>query len=66
MAKTAMGGFIKLHSAELDGNGDGEISEEEMMVATGALFDKSDKNRDGKLTAEDERRGTKGGKRKKR
>ncbi len=63
MVKSTMGGFIKLHSAELDQNSDGNITQSEMMDTAGMLFDKSDKNRDGKLTA-DEPAGNKGGKRK--
>jgi formylglycine-generating enzyme required for sulfatase activity len=63
MAKTAMGGFIKLHSKELDPDGDGDITKAELMEVSGMLFDKSDKNRDGKLTA-DEPAGRQGGKRK--
>jgi formylglycine-generating enzyme required for sulfatase activity len=63
MVKSTMGGFIKLHSAELDQNGDGSITKEEMLAVAGMLFDKSDKNRDGKLT-EDEPAGNKDEKRK--
>jgi formylglycine-generating enzyme required for sulfatase activity len=63
MAKTTMGGFIQLHAKELDEDGDGTISKAEMLKVSGALFDKSDKNRDGRLTA-DEPSGNKGGKRK--
>lgn len=56
MAKTAMGGFIKLHAGELDSNGDGTITKQEMLEETGRLFDKSDKNKDGKVDAQDESR----------
>ena len=53
MAKSAMGGFIKLHAEELDSDSDGTITKSEMMEETEALFDKSDKNRDGKVDARD-------------
>ncbi|VGO15239.1 Gluconolactonase [Pontiella desulfatans] len=56
MAKSAMGGFIKLHAEELDSNGDGTITEMEMMGETAKLFDKSDKNKDGKVDSQDESR----------
>ncbi|MFC1467703.1 SUMF1/EgtB/PvdO family nonheme iron enzyme [Verrucomicrobiota bacterium] len=55
MARSAMGGFIKLHARELDSDGDGIITRSEMMNETEALFDKSDKNRDGKVNVQDER-----------
>jgi len=60
MAKTTMGGFIKLHSKELDENGDGKITKAEMLSVSGMLFDKSDKNRDGRLTADEPSGGRKG------
>jgi len=60
MAKTTMGGFIKLHSKELDENGDGTITKAEMLSVSGMLFDKSDKNRDGRLTADEPSGGRKG------
>ncbi len=60
MVKSAMGGFIQLHSKELDENSNGAISREEILNVSGMLFDKSDKNRDGKL-ADDEPKG-RGGK----
>jgi formylglycine-generating enzyme required for sulfatase activity len=66
MVKSTMGGFIKLHSAELDSTSDGSIAKAEMLEVSGKLFDKSDKNRDGKLTADEPvgNRGDRGGKRK--
>jgi len=56
MARTAMGGFIKLHFAELDSNSDGIILKPELLDETGRMFDKSDKNRDGKVNQADENR----------
>lgn len=61
MVKSAMGGFIQLHSKELDENSDGKITQEEILNVSGMLFDKSDKNRDGKLTDDEPK--SKGGKR---
>ncbi|VGO23393.1 SUMF1/EgtB/PvdO family nonheme iron enzyme [Pontiella sulfatireligans] len=58
MAKSAMGGFIKLHAEELDSNSDGTITQKEMLDETAKLFDKSDKNRDGKVDAKDQSRRT--------
>ena len=54
IAKSTMGGFIKLHAEELDTNNDGTITQKEMLDETAKLFDKSDKNRDGKVDAKDE------------
>lgn len=54
IARSAMGGFIKLHATELDSNSDGIISLEEMLNESGRMFDKSDKNRDGMVDKADE------------
>jgi gluconolactonase len=55
MARSAMGGFIKLHAKELDSNGNGIITSKELLTETRRLFDKSDKNRDGKVNNADKR-----------
>ena len=52
MAKSVMGGFIKLHSAELDSNSDGNIAKAELLDESGYLFDKSDRNRDGLISSD--------------
>ncbi len=53
MARSAMGGFIKLHAKELDSNRDNTITRSEMLAETRKLFDKSDKNRDGMVNDAD-------------
>lgn len=53
IARSTMGGFVKLHSSELDSNNDGTITKSEMLNESAGLFDKSDKDRDGKVTDTD-------------
>lgn len=44
-----LGGFVQLHMRELDPDGDGDISRDEMMGQVLKIFDKSDRNRDGRI-----------------
>jgi hypothetical protein len=48
--KLAIGGFIKVHSKELDMNMDGKITEKEISDSMLRMFKKQDKNGDGKLS----------------
>ena len=48
--RNAIGGFIKVHSKELDRNSDGKITEQEIIESMMRMFDKQDKNHDGKLS----------------
>ena len=48
--KLAIGGFIKVHSKELDMNMDGIITEKEISDSMLRMFKKQDKNGDGKLS----------------
>lgn len=48
--KNEIGGFMKVHAKELDQNADGKITEEETIDTMLRMFDKQDKNRDGKLS----------------
>jgi len=48
--KLAIGGFIKVHSKELDMNMDGKITEQEISDSMLRMFKKQDKNGDGKLS----------------
>lgn len=48
--KNEVGGFMKVHAKELDQNGDGRITEAETVATMLRMFDKQDKNGDGKLS----------------
>lgn len=48
--RNEIGGFIKVHWKELDRNGDGKITEAELIESIMRMFDKQDKNHDGKLS----------------
>jgi len=48
--RLAIGGFVKVHSKELDMNSDGTISEKEIIDSMMRMFRKQDKNGDGKLS----------------
>lgn len=48
--KNEIGGFMKVHAKELDQNGDGKITEKETIDTMLRMFDKQDKNSDGKLS----------------
>lgn len=51
--RSAMGGFVKQHAKELDTNDDGTITEEELLANAMRMFEKTDKNHDGKLTPDE-------------
>lgn len=48
-----VGGFVKVHAKELDLDGDGKITEAELIQAMMRMFDKQDKNHDGKLSGDE-------------
>ncbi|MFO0954684.1 MAG: YHYH protein [Isosphaeraceae bacterium] len=48
--RSAMGGFIRQHSAELDADGDGAITREEVRANATRMFDRADRDQDGKLS----------------
>lgn len=48
--RNEIGGFMKVHAKELDQNGDGKITEKETIDTMLRMFDKQDKNSDGKLS----------------
>lgn len=48
--RNEVGGFMKVHAKELDQNGDGKITEVETIETMLRMFDKQDKNSDGKLS----------------
>ncbi|MCP5119694.1 MAG: hypothetical protein GY953_53525, partial [bacterium] len=50
-----MAGFVRVHARELDSSGDGHITLQEMTDTAARLFDKSDKDRDGRLTPDEQR-----------
>ena len=52
-ARTAMGGFVKEHPDKIDANGDGLMTEEELVGLAMRMFGKEDKNGDGKLTSDE-------------
>lgn len=48
--RNEIGGFMKVHAKELDQDGDGKITEMETINTMLRMFDKQDKNGDGKLS----------------
>lgn len=52
-SRSAMGGFVKQHSKELDKNGDGDISKEELFATPLRMFAKADANEDKKVIPEE-------------
>lgn len=48
--RNEVGGFMKVHAKELDQNSDGKITEAETIETMLRMFDKQDKNSDGKLS----------------
>ncbi|HRF60530.1 MAG TPA: YHYH protein [Fimbriimonadaceae bacterium] len=48
--RNAIGGFVKVHAKELDQNGDGSITEKELIDSMMRMFDKQDRDGDGKLS----------------
>lgn len=53
MPRSALGGFVKEHAAELDRNQDGGISREEMIETFGRFFERQDGNADKRLTPDE-------------
>jgi hypothetical protein len=51
--RSPMGGFIKEHAADIDVNKDGVLTFEEFSAHLRPMFDKQDRNRDGKLTPDE-------------
>ena len=51
-ARHTMGGFIKQHSGEIDSNSDGNITLDELLSLADKLFDKSDRERAGRIVAD--------------
>jgi len=51
--KSAMAGFVKVHSDMLDTNQDRTISLDELLDRAGRMFDQADANHDKKLTADE-------------
>jgi hypothetical protein len=48
--RNEVGGFMKVHSKELDRNGNGKVTEAETIETMMEMFEKQDKNGDGKLS----------------
>lgn len=48
--RNEVGGFMKVHAKELDQNSDGKVTEKETIDTMLRMFDKQDKNGDGKLS----------------
>jgi Ca2+-binding EF-hand superfamily protein len=51
--RSPMGGFIKEHASDIDSNKDGVLTFEEFSAHLRPMFEKQDRNRDGKLTADE-------------
>ena len=51
--RSVMAGFVKVHAAELDANGDQAISKDELLATAVKMFVQADANGDGKLTADE-------------
>jgi len=51
--RSAMGGFVKQHARQIDADGDGAITQEELRNIALRMLDKADPNRDGRLTADE-------------
>ncbi len=51
--RSPMGGFIKEHAADIDANRDGVLTFEEFSAHVRPMFEKQDRNRDGKLTPDE-------------
>jgi Ca2+-binding EF-hand superfamily protein len=52
-SRSAMGGFLKGHSKEIDRDGDGILTRTEAVGNAERMFAKMDRNEDGKITAEE-------------
>lgn len=51
--RNEVGGFMKVHAKELDRNSDGKVTEAETIETMLRMFDKQDKNGDGKLSGKE-------------
>ncbi|MBS1797044.1 MAG: YHYH protein [Acidobacteria bacterium] len=51
--RSAMGGFVRQHAKELDANSDSSITKEELLAVVTRMFDKADRDGDGKLSKEE-------------
>jgi len=51
-APHTMGGFVKQHSREIDADEDGQITLDELLTLASELFDKSDRERRGRIVAD--------------
>lgn len=51
--RLAIGGFVKVHAKELDGDSDGKLIESEIVNSMTRMFKKQDRNGDGKLTSDE-------------
>jgi hypothetical protein len=52
-SRSAMGGFLKGHSQEIDRDGDGVLTRTEAIGNAERMFAKMDRNDDGKITPEE-------------
>ncbi len=52
-SRSAMGGFLKGHSKEIDRDGDGVLTRQEAIGNAERMFEKMDTNGDGKITTEE-------------
>ncbi|MCA9136303.1 MAG: hypothetical protein KDB00_06085, partial [Planctomycetales bacterium] len=52
-SRSAMGGFLKGHAAEIDRDGDGILTRTEAVGNAERMFAKMDRNQDGKITSEE-------------
>ncbi|MEO1972650.1 MAG: hypothetical protein ABGX07_13895 [Pirellulaceae bacterium] len=52
-SRSAMGGFLKGHSKEIDRNGDGILTRNEAIGNAERMFAKMDRNGDDKITAKE-------------
>jgi hypothetical protein len=52
--RTAMGGFVRAHWAEVDADGDGVVTRDEVAATAASMFVRSDRDGDGKVRAEDD------------
>ena len=48
--RSAMGGFVRQHWGEVDADGDGVVTERELRATAQSMFDRADRDRDGKVT----------------
>ncbi len=51
--RSAMGGFVKQHAQEIDVDGNGIITKDELTATATRMFDRTDVNRDGKLAGDE-------------